>query len=196
MFKLFGFLIPSVYLLMCISCGTPANQQEGRSYIQVYYENSFIDSELDCGYDFMTNEKSGYGEIFDLGEITIEDSIYNEFKRHIAALKRDYDPLLDSIGYSLPLHIQANFYERDSLVYRVCIDYFNRISINSNVVNTNDTLIYLFRKYSKLYDYFPQEELEFFKELKKFGLPRDYVDMSQDSSLDFTLYNKVVLMKN
>jgi hypothetical protein len=196
MFSLCRFLISFTYILICISCGNPVNQQDEKPYIQVYYENSFIDSELDCNYDFIANEKSGYGEIFDLGKITLQNSEYNEIKRYVSTLNKDSSPSLDTVGYALPLHIQANFYERDSLVYRVCIDYFNRISINGNVVNTNDTLIYLIKRYSKLYDYFPPEQLESFNELKKFGLPSDYVNLSQDSSLHFTLYNKVVLLEN
>lgn len=194
MIRAFKFLMLSICLLICISCDNRSKQQGGKSYILVYYERSFIDSELNCDYDFEAIEKGGYGEIFDLGEIILKDSIQTEIKTHIAALRSEGDSLTNIIDHSLPLHFQANFYERDSLIYRLCIDNFNRISIDGNVVRPNDTLIYLLKRYSKVYNYFPPEELAFFEELQKFGLPSDYVNLSQDSNANFTLYNKMILL--
>lgn len=182
-----------IVLLVCPSCGSKDSTGGKKTYIQIYYENSAIDSELDCEYDFNKLEQFNNGEIYDLGKIILEDSLYNEIKRHISSLKKDYDPKYDSIDYNIPLHFQAHFHEGDSLLYKVCIDGFNRISIDGNVVNKNDTLVYLLRRYAMLYDYSPIEELDYFDELSTFGLPDNYVNISRDSSLLFTLYNKVRL---
>jgi hypothetical protein len=38
----------------------------------------------------------------------------------------------------------------------------------------NDFLIYLIRKYSGYYNYFSNDDLSYFKELKQFGIPNDY----------------------
>lgn len=193
MFKVFRFLKLFVFSLICVSCNFSTNPHIHKYHIQAFYENSFIDSELNCDFDFKAIEKNQYGELLDLGQIVLTDSIYSDIKKHVAALRKNYDPLRDSIDYSIPLHFQANFYENDSLIYRVCIDYFNRISINGDVVNSNDTLVYLLRKNTRLYNYYPAEELEFFRELNKFGLPSDYVNLSKDSSVRSALYNKVIL---
>ncbi len=47
------------------------------------------------------------------------------------------------------------------------------------MMEKNDTLIYLVRKYSGYYNYFSKKILlRFFNELKQFGVPNNYKDLS------------------
>jgi hypothetical protein len=75
------------------------------------------------------------------------------------------------------IQCKINLTNDDSI--RLCIGLSNCIIRNEQMMEKNDTLIYLIRKYSGYYNYFSKEVLlSFFHEVKQFGVPINYKDLS------------------
>lgn len=62
--------------------------------------------------------------------------------------------------------------EKDSI--KLCIGDFDCILKDGVLMERNDTLLYLVRRYSGYYNYFKETSLKYFKELNYFGVPFDY----------------------
>lgn len=195
-------MIRCLYFLMFLTLSCSCIQNGGNhridDHIIIYYNRSYEMSEMACSYDFHERiEKGGdkYRSIFDMGEIRLQQDEYNDLLNYVVKVKsQEFERQNDSLNVfpDIPFHFQATFYERDTLLHRVCIDYYNNISIDGELVSSNDTLIFLLRKYSHFYNYSSRDDLVV-RELDIFGLPNDYKDLSRDSNLFLTSYNKVIL---
>lgn len=57
---------------------------------------------------------------------------------------------------------------------KLCIGDFDCIVSDGLLMERNDTLLYLIRRYSGYYNYFQKTSLKYFEELNYFGIPGDY----------------------
>lgn len=114
----------------------------------------------------------------------------NTFKCDTGIINQEYR---DMIGEQIELLKKSNYYansncdirivcdirlsDNDSL--KLCIGESNCILINGEEMDKNDTLVFLIKKYSGYYNYFSKDDLVFFDELKLFGIPENYKDLSE-----------------
>jgi len=108
----------------------------------------------------------------------------NEIEHQISMIR---ELKVDSTIYSCDVRIQCKLNLKNGKSIKVCIGKFNCLIKDFKRMTQNDTLVYLIKKYSGYYNYFPKEELMYFEELKQFGLPKDYIDLSRKKSIDSPL---------
>jgi hypothetical protein len=105
--------------------------------------------------------------------IIIDEKVLREINYLLSTLKEQKkgNPSCD-----IRIICKANYSNNEILNFT--IGFPNCIIIKNNEMKFNDSLIYLIRKESGYYNYFPKEEFLYFKELKKFGVPKNYEDLS------------------
>lgn len=80
------------------------------------------------------------------------------------------------------IHCQINF--KDKKTSKLCIGQLNCIIQDNVRIIENDTLVYLIKKEVGYYNYFPKNELDYFRELANFGVPNNYKDLSRTKKLN------------
>jgi len=140
--------------------------------IEILYIKGSINTRIpiDCGDITKTKSSFRKGDT-----IIVDKQKYIEIVNQIKTLK---ELKADRTHPNCDVRIQCkiNYTNGDSV--KLCIGEFNCLVKDGNIMGKNDTLVYLIRKYSGYYNYFSKRELSYFHELKKFGVPVDYKDLS------------------
>jgi len=90
---------------------------------------------------------------------------------------------MDSTVHSCDVRIHCLVHFKNNKTIKLCIGQFNCIVEDNIRMINNDTLIYLIRKGTGYYNYFSKDDLAYFDELKQFGIPNDYKDLSSTKNL-------------
>lgn len=95
-------------------------------------------------------------------------------------IEQQVDKLVkDSNSIDCDIRIECEVIFKNNKTIKLCIGGFNCILLNNIKMKTNDYLVYLIRQYSGYYNYFSKENLIYFDELKKNGIPANYKDYSK-----------------
>jgi hypothetical protein len=125
------------------------------------------------------------GELALMNSSFIKDTILtdvkelNDIEDQLARLKEQNSDSLSSCD----VRIQCIINQKDGKEIKLCIGNFNCLIKDNIRMLKNDTLIYLIRKYSGYYNYFTRNDLDYFNELKHFGIPENYFDLSMQRNL-------------
>jgi hypothetical protein len=80
------------------------------------------------------------------------------------------------------IECKINYKSGDAI--RLCLGEFDCIVTENDQIFNSDTLSFFIKKYSGYYNYFSKTDLEYFSEIKIFGIPTDYRDLSNERKLD------------
>ena len=140
--------------------------------IEILFIKGSINTRIPIGCGAITKTKSSFRK----GDtIIVDKQKYLEIVNQIKILKK-LNP--DSVNPNCDVRIQCKINYTKGDPVRLCIGEFNCLVKDGNIMEGNDTLVYLIRKYSGYYNYFSRSELSYFHELKKYGVPIDYKDLS------------------
>lgn len=154
-----------LFFLLCLfaSCNGIKKNKKNIDSVEIQYFKGYVE----------TNIRVRCGSIKKIKNSFIEDTIliekYNEIVSQVRGLKI---LKFDSINCDIRMQCKINCENGDSI--KLCIGEFNCLIKDGKGMETNDSLIYLIRKYSGYYNYFSKEELTYFPEIKIFGIPQDY----------------------
>jgi hypothetical protein len=99
-------------------------------------------------------------------------------------ISNTFNLTLDTPVSVCDIRMQCNIKLTNGDTVVLCIGEFNCLIKEDTRIMKNDTIVYLMRKYSGYYNYFPQDELDFFEELKFFGKPKDYKNLTINKNRD------------
>lgn len=172
----------SIFLIVCCSCLSCKSAKEiniKKQYIEVIFFKGFVE----------TTRPIKCGTLIDKPSLNLKDTLISNNEKFVDIVNQ-VKLLKASIEKNRPsncdirLQCKINYGNGDSL--KLCIGEFNCIIENGQIMEKNDTLVYLIRKYSGYYNYFPKQDLNSFDELKQFGIPEDYIDLRRPKNLDGT----------
>lgn len=178
-------LVFSFFLLFFLSssCSFSKKDEDIIEYLEIYYFVGFIDTERSCEKDF------DISEVADQGVLTIEKEDYDSIKNYIVNSNIKDQEYRSTYGMCL----QCNLHNKDSVI-RFSVGQFGPMIIDGKTVQRNDKLVYLLRKNSGFYNYYRRDELiDYCEEVKLFGIPDNYIDLSDSPSSSSKLYAKLVL---
>jgi hypothetical protein len=156
---IFVFLLFSQLLL--ISC-TQNRKKEIIPNIKISYFKGLTETiiPVKCG-EIMARPRIDYK----IDTILTDGQLIDEIRNQIKSLK----PLEGSQDCNVRIDCIINLY---SDTIKLCIGTFDCIIKDGKLMSRNDTLLFLIRKNSGYYDYFTQNNLKYFKELKYFSLDK------------------------
>jgi hypothetical protein len=155
----------NVFLLICllflISCN-PDHNKKTTSNIHISYIKGLTETiiPVKCG-EIIARPKFDYKVDTILTEGQLIDRIVNQINS------------LKAIGGSQDCDVRIDCkINLPTDTIKLCIGNFDCIIKDGNLMERNDTLLFLIRKHSGYYDYFSQRNLDYFKELDYFSLDK------------------------
>jgi hypothetical protein len=169
-FKIILFIL---VLTLFSFCSDREKNHSKNATIETLYLKGLAETPIavQCGELPISKYSSLYGNT-----VLCDEKKYIEILNYVKSLK-----LLKTDGKftncDIRIQCKINLTNGDSI--RLCIGLSNCIIRNGQLMEKNDTLIYLIRRYSGYYNYFSKEVLlRFFHEVIQFGVPINYKDLS------------------
>jgi hypothetical protein len=155
-------LYENVLLFICILFLISCNQnpkKEASPNIHISYFKGFTETiiPIKCG-EIITRPKFENKVDTIITDRHLIDKIVNQ----INSLKAINGPQFCNVRIDCVVNLNSD-------TIKLCIGNFDCISKDGNLMQRNDTLLFLIRKYSGYYDYFSQGRLKYFKELDCFS---------------------------
>jgi hypothetical protein len=150
---------PLICLLFLISCSQNSNKKSTPN-IHISYFKGLTETiiPVKCG-EILTRPRFDYKVDTIITDGQLIDKIVNQIK----SLRTSGGSQYCNVRIDCIINLQAD-------TIKLCIGNFDCIVKDGILMNRNDTLLFLIRKYSGYYDYFPHDNLKYFKELNYFSL--------------------------
>jgi hypothetical protein len=166
----------SVFLIfsLIVSCnGTMRKATTNDTSIEILYYKGIVHTGVSIRCGEITKPKTSFRKV---------DTVLTNKQQNtdIANLVKALRVIDDSIKYcDVRMQCKINYANGDTV--QLCIGgYSHNCTIkDGRRMENNDSLVYLLRNYSGYYNYFSKEELTYFDELKRFGIPKDYKNLSR-----------------
>jgi hypothetical protein len=147
------------------------NKQINRESIKIAYLKGSLETPMAIRCGVIRSYPQSY---LKKDTLIIDQEKIKEIKMHLQRSK------VDSLNPICDVRLDCYIIEADGDSLSICIGDFNCMVLNGKPMNANDTLAYLIKKYSGYYNYFSVNGLEYFKEIKLFGIPDDYKCLLRD----------------
>ena len=175
----------SSYVLLSCAGKNDANNTNSADYIDLYYMMGYVDTDRSCEKEFQDSE------LLDKGNVYISREEY----KSIIKLLTELDTSKNLAGSRYGMFLQGNFYFGDGNHSKLCIGQFGDMTMNGNSFVRKDSLVYLLRMHSGFYDYYRKGDLvEFCEELRSFGVPENYSDLSSELDTGSAFYAKIRIL--
>jgi hypothetical protein len=161
--KCVNVLLASLFIF--ISCSSKLTTKH--SIIYISYLKGFTESifQVKCG-DIGKIPATG----FKVDTLIVDSILVNEIFKQVKIAKNATNRSFNGCGIRMDCKLIIN--DKDST--KLCIGETDCTIIDGEFAGVNDTLLYLIRKNTGYYNYFNKEELLYFKEIEKYGIPNDY----------------------
>ena len=168
MIRLLMLLSIAIYFIM--SCNNNITEDNNKkdtnlSSIEVIYLKGEVETQIAINCNDITKATA---RIVDT--IITNKQMFAEIANQVRLLK--VFKADSSAGCDIRMNCKIKYANGDST--ELCIGKINCILKDKIHMKSNDTLIYLIRKYTGYYNYFFKEELQYFNEVKQFSIPSNY----------------------
>ena len=172
------FLSLSVIILFIIACQKSAKPK----FIEIKYLMGSIESSNSFQCDFFDKRKKTIPTDTIFINKKLFDTFYNYFTK--IKIRKEFQNTCDT-RFELKV---------DSI--RTCINYSNIVCNNNNneLIETNDKIIYLIKKYSNYFNYFDTKDLKYDTLIKQYGIPDNYKFTDGRGKFPFELAHRVILI--
>jgi hypothetical protein len=142
--------------------------------LEISYPKGFLETNIPLNCDDISRMNIS----LKVDTLLTESKVLLEIEDQMKKLKELKQDNLQSI---CDIRMECNVKYANGSIVRLCLGRRNCILKNNIRMEVNDTLIYLIRKYSGYYCYFTKGDLIYFDEIKQFGVPNEYKDLSLKS---------------